>query len=199
MQKIEKSLALFDFDGTITTRDSFPLFLKFALSPLRFYFSLPLISPFVFGYFTGLINGEKLKIRLLDFYFRGSTETELNEIGHKFVDFLKTRNYIKSQMIDTINQYRSQGFEICIVSASPCIYLKAFASSIQANLICTELHFESGKYSGKFRTLNCNGPEKLVRIKASYDLNSYSKIVAYGNSEGDMEMLELAHEKIMVK
>jgi phosphoserine phosphatase len=41
---------------------------------------------------------------------------------------------------------------------------------------------------------NCYGEEKVRRIRASYNLDEFNHIYAYGDSEGDKAMLDLAHE-----
>jgi phosphatidylglycerophosphatase C len=42
---------------------------------------------------------------------------------------------------------------------------------------------------------NCYGEEKVRRIKTSYNLDEFDHIYAYGDSEGDKAMLDLAHER----
>jgi phosphoserine phosphatase len=41
----------------------------------------------------------------------------------------------------------------------------------------------------------CSGGEKVRRIRERYDLTQYPIIYAYGDTDEDREMLELAHEK----
>ena len=43
------------------------------------------------------------------------------------------------------------------------------------DLISTELEVKDGKLTGKFSTPNCNGKEKVRRIKEKYNLKLYLK------------------------
>ena len=62
------------------------------------------------------------------------------------------------------------------------------------DLISTELKVENGKLTGKFLP-NCNGYEKVKRIKEKYNLSEYKEIHVFGNSKGDLPMLELGTHK----
>ncbi|HEU5146872.1 MAG TPA: haloacid dehalogenase-like hydrolase, partial [Chryseosolibacter sp.] len=48
--------------------------------------------------------------------------------------------------------------------------------------------------TGKILGRNCYGDEKVCRIKEEFDLPSFERIIAYGDSSGDREMLQLANE-----
>ena len=61
-------------------------------------------------------------------------------------------------------------------------------------LIATELEFEDGVFTGRFRGNNCYGKEKAKRVKALYNLKVFKTIYAYGDSAGDRELLKLADE-----
>ncbi|MCZ6166669.1 hypothetical protein O6B35_01880 [Campylobacter ureolyticus] len=41
---------------------------------------------------------------------------------------------------------------------------------------------------------NCYAKEKVRRIKETFDLSKFDKIIAYGDSRGDKEMIEFADE-----
>ena len=46
--------------------------------------------------------------------------------------------------------------------------------------------------TGEFKGKNCNGEEKVKRIKAHLMLSEYDEILAFGDSSGDEAMLSLA-------
>jgi phosphoserine phosphatase len=62
-------------------------------------------------------------------------------------------------------------------------------------LISTELEVINGKLTGNFSTPNCNGKEKVRRIKEKYNLSKYDEIHVFGNSKGDFPMLSLGTHK----
>jgi phosphoserine phosphatase len=57
--------------------------------------------------------------------------------------------------------------------------------------LCTELEVKDGILTGKFATPNCNGEEKVNRIKKAYDLSLYDEVHVFGNSPGDLPMMDL--------
>jgi phosphoserine phosphatase len=59
-------------------------------------------------------------------------------------------------------------------------------------VLCTELEVAEGRVTGRLANNNCNGEEKLRRIKAELALEEYSEIYAYGDSSGDTAMLSIA-------
>jgi hypothetical protein len=55
------NLALFDFDGTITHRDTFAPFIYFAVSRLRIALGAALLSPMIAAYKVGLLPTRRLR------------------------------------------------------------------------------------------------------------------------------------------
>ena len=63
------------------------------------------------------------------------------------------------------------------------------------DLISTELESIEGELTGKFLEPNCNGIQKAIKINDKYDLSKYNEIHVFGNSKGDLPMLELGTHK----
>jgi phosphoserine phosphatase len=49
-----------------------------------------------------------------------------------------------------------------------------------------------GKITGNLMGNNCNGGEKVIRIKQLYDTQQYDEIYCFGDTGGDKPMLALA-------
>jgi HAD superfamily phosphoserine phosphatase-like hydrolase len=81
---------------------------------------------------------------------------------------------------------------IAVVSASPDIWLQTWAESLGLQLICTSLEEENGRFSGRYKGINCNGIEKVRRIRERFDVDSFDTVYAYGDTSGDRPMLALA-------
>ena len=65
------NLALFDFDGTLTSKDSLPDFIQYAVGKPTYYFGLLLLSPVLFSYLIGIIRNDVAKKKLIGRYFKG--------------------------------------------------------------------------------------------------------------------------------
>ena len=53
---------------------------------------------------------------------------------------------------------------------------------------------EGGRITGRLATANCNGAEKPRRILALFPHREDYRLVAFGDSRGDREMLAMADE-----
>ncbi len=187
-------LALFDFDGTITKQDSFIEFLKFTQGKLKLYAGFTLLGPWLLGYFKGFISGHRMKTLVMSLFFRNKKEPEFIELCNRYVDTLLD-DFVKASAMERIQWHKEQCHRIIVVSASFTHWIEPWCDKHELELIATHLEVKDNRLTGKLATPNCIGPEKARRIKEIVNLRDYTIIYAYGNSSGDKEMLELAHEK----
>ena len=73
----ELNLALFDFDGTITTKDTFTPFVYFATHWARIALGSVLLAPMILGYKLGLVSGTKMRAAVVRLGFRGRAHAEV--------------------------------------------------------------------------------------------------------------------------
>lgn len=196
---MSKTLVLFDFDGTLTKRDTFPQFIFFSQGYLKGLLGFLIFFPYIFLFLTKLMDGAKLKEKLVRYYFDRHKEELLYQKGVEFIEKLSKENSFNQDILKKLESYKSQNHTICIVSASLDIWIKPFCKKYGIDYLCTELECVNGISTGKLKTPNCNGEEKGVRIKRKYSLSDYITVVAYGNSSGDKAMFELANETHYVK
>lgn len=186
-------VALFDFDGTITKRDSLLPFLWYLYG---FWGVLGIVCaalPKILGFICYRSSRQDAKEALLTAAFKGLTPAELIPKAQIFVEnHLKA--LVKPQAMERFEWHQKQGHRCIIVSASVSLYLKFWvANHGLPDLLCSKLAIDSsGYYTGKLVGKNCWGPEKVKRIeKLLGSLEGYT-IYAYGDSRGDKEMLEIA-------
>jgi phosphatidylglycerophosphatase C len=196
---MQKTLVLFDFDGTITKRDTFPLFFRFTFGYFKFVTGFGLHIPLFICFKLGLISAEKFNKSILSFYLKNKQEIWLKNKGKAFFEFLSSTGNIKPEFVTKIQEYQKNNATVAIVSASIDAWLKPFCEEQDVLCICTELDYTNGLFIGNLKTKNCNRKEKESRIKSAFDLKNFNKIIAFGNSSGDAEMFSLAHEQIWVK
>ncbi len=194
----KKKLVLFDFDGTITTKDSFPLFFKFTFGGFKFYSGFLLFTPLFLLHKLKLYDGGKLKEAIQSFYLKGIEKSKIEKMGERLIQKLIADNIIKKEFTNKIETYISDGAEVVVVSASPDLWIKPFCELYKIKYLCTELAYNESKFTGNFSTPNCNHNQKKVRILEKYSLEKYEAVIVYGNSKDDECMMELATEKIWV-
>lgn len=186
-------LALFDFDGTITTEDSLVEFIQYAVGKPKYYQGLFFLMPTLAAYTLKIIPNYIAKEKLIAHFFKGWDVDKFNDVAKKY-SLEKIDEIIRPQAITKINWHKDQGHNIVIVSASIENWLKSWCDKADIALISTKLEVKSNQLTGKFSTRNCYGLEKVNRIKAEYNLSEFEFIYAYGDSGGDRELLALADE-----
>jgi len=187
-------IALFDFDGTITKKDSFLDFVAFTEGyPKMLKGVLVHLIP-VLGYKLGWISGHQIKEKLLTYFYKGRPEGVLAELGVQYANTVLNA-IIRPKAIDRIRWHKDQGHEVVVVTASISQWIKPWCDHLSIKHITTEIDVVNNLITGKLSGENCIGPEKVVRIQNEYDLNALEYIYAYGNSKGDKELLDIANEK----
>ena len=102
---------------------------------------------------------------------------------------------VRDIAMQAIENHKNNGDRVVVVSASSEKWLKPWCDSEGIELIGTIFEVENGVFTGKISGKNCYGEEKVNRIRKSYNQGDYEKIYAYGDSSGDLDMLNLAHVK----
>lgn len=187
---------LFDFDGTLTRKDSLFAFLKFAASsPMAYRLGLLRFAPRMALMKFGFLDAGPVKEAFISHFLKGKTRQELEDLADRFYGEV-VPGILRTKAMNYLQVLKAEPHRRILVSASLDIWLRPFAEAKGLELICTEAEFEGDIFTGKFATPNCNGPEKARRIKAHLNLDDYSQVFAFGDSKGDREMLALGEGKL---
>jgi len=191
------TIALFDFDGTLTTKDSLAEFIKFAVGKPTYYFKIALFSPIFVLYKTKLMDNAYAKKLLFRLYFSNIDETRFKQTAQEYGES-KVYDIAREEIYEKFLEHIKNGDRVIIVSASMKCWLQPFATKHKVELLCTELEFKDKKFTGEFATPNCHGEEKLNRVKAHLNLDDYEKIYTYGDSSGDEAIFRVADIKVKI-
>lgn len=187
----EKTLALFDFDGTITKKDTLFEMMKFLRGKRSFYFGMAVLSPYLFLYLVKILPNWKAKEKLFTYFFGGMSSVEFasccEEFAHQSLSSL-----IRKRALDKIQDFKEKGARIIVVTASAESWVAPWCRQLNLECIGTRLEIKKGRLTGKIDGRNCNGDEKVNRIKSVVNLSNYDEIIAYGDSKNDLPMLQLA-------
>ena len=192
-----KRIAVFDFDGTITRKDTLIEFIRFVKGSTALYWGLLLHLPWLVLMKLHLYDNGKTKERVFSWFFKGMSLTQFNQLGQQFYE-TKAEKLLHTDASKAINEHKSHGDIIVILSASIENWVQPFASALQAEgLLSTQAEVQNGVLTGRFATKNCYGAEKVNRLKAWLEANVKEPIyiVAYGDSRGDRELLRFADEQ----
>jgi phosphatidylglycerophosphatase C len=189
---MNKGIAFFDFDGTITNKDTLLEFIKFTKGNLAFRMGFLRNLHFLIAYKIKLIPNQLAKEKVLAHFFGNTPVAQFHEKCDAFSREI-IPGLIRPGAIDEIKKLQEQGVQVVIVSASPENWIRQWTSSIHADLLATKLEVNNETITGKIVGINCHGEEKVRRIKEHYSLADYPTIYAYGDTSGDKPMLALAH------
>ena len=101
---------------------------------------------------------------------------------------------LKQSAMDKIASYKAAGDKIVIVTASLEDWLRPWCDAQGLELLGTKIRRKGGIITGEIEGQNCYGAQKVARVRAAYDVQAFDRIIAYGDSRGDREMLEFADE-----
>jgi phosphatidylglycerophosphatase C len=191
---VKKRIVLFDFDGTITTKDTLLEFIKFYHGTGRFLTGFALTSPWTALMTLKVIPNWKAKQKVLQWFFKGENVQTFNQKCREFSE-TKVPGLIRPKALQEINKHLQDGSTVVVISASAENWVRPWCEKNQLNCLATQLQILDGKLTGKIEGFNCYGAEKERRIRECYTLTDFEEIVAYGDSKGDLEMLALAQQQ----
>ncbi len=190
-----KTIAAFDFDGTITYRDTLFPFLINTLGSIGFLKLLMYSTPFLINFLFGKISNSEAKRKLISLSLEFKKADDLKSNVKEWSESIKFR----PEALERINWHKSQGHTCILVSASFDIYIEYFSNKLEFdNYFCTELEIDNNGYlTGKFSTPNCWGYQKVLRIKEKFGEAENFYLYAYGDSSGDVPLLKFAQVSFM--
>ena len=158
-----KKLYCFDFDGTLTYKDTMFLYLKFYNSSkfrIQFVKHIPLFILLKLK----LADTEKVKKSFIGSILKGQLQTKIEDKSKLFFEEYYPK-ILRENALDFIGNIDKENTDSLIVTASLDIWTKPFAEKLQMKLVATQAEFKNGIFTGNFIGKNCNGEEKLERIK----------------------------------
>jgi hypothetical protein len=188
METKRPSIAAFDFDLTITDRDTFLPFLKLAFG--SFLLNKVFLSMTFDGlcFVLGFTNRDQFKKKLIQKLFTGCSTESMTELGKLHATHIM--QWLRPSALARIQWHKERGDRLVMVSASLDLYLKPVADKLGFDdLLCTQLNSYNHIYDGKLTGENCRGPEKVSQLKELLGSLSEYELYCYGDSAGDKELL----------
>ena len=193
----------FDFDGTLTRKDTLLEFIRFTCGSGSFYGGLLLFSPILVLMKLHLYPNWKAKQQIFSWFFKGMDIDAFNEVCNRFA--YDQKDLLRAKGIAKMRTALQEGSKVIVVSASIENWVRPFfehefagmdvLDSGQLQVACTKIDVRQFHVTGKFLTKNCYGREKVKRIDRAFPHRKTYTLVAYGDSAGDKAMLEYADER----
>lgn len=183
-------LALFDFDHTITTADTYSRFLRATADPAKRRRGEWRLAPWLAGYRLGLVSAKGIRARATRVAFAGRPLQEVRDQGERYASEILP-GLLRPEMMQRIAWHQSRGDTVAVVSGSLDVYLRPWCEAHGLALICNELESDRGMLTGRYHPCD-RAAEKARQVLARYDLAAFAAVHAYGDSREDQEMLALA-------
>ena len=186
-----RPIVAFDFDGTLTVRDSFTQFLRWRAGPGGWALGLVKMGKATAAYARDRDRGA-IKAASVKIFLKGVARAELEADAARFADATWDR-FMRPDALAVWEDWGRKGAHRVIVTASPEITVAPFARRLGAEgLLGTHLTFDAdGRITGAFSGANCRGEEKVRRLHEAFG-PGLKLTAAYGDTSGDAEMLAIA-------
>jgi phosphatidylglycerophosphatase C len=191
MEDKMSDVAAFDFDGTITVRDTILPFVREVVGTRDFLRGLPAVLAAICAHPLSILDPTATKELLFTRYLRGRRIEDVCATGVRFARESLPR-MIRAAAIDRLRWHQAKGHRCVIVTASPELYVAPWASSQGIETIGSQLEINAeGRLTGRHNGPVCYGAEKLHRLRAVVGRGGFN-LHAYGDSKGDAELLAAA-------
>ena len=185
----KRCIAVFDLDGTLTTKDTLLEFIKFACGVPRFYWGFLLFCPILILMKLHLFPNWKAKQMIFSHFFKGWEYNDFKAKGQLFANEIEKMENRK--MLEKLNDHLNHSDVVYVISASIFEWVQPWCEKIGiSRVLATQIEVDAnGIISGRFTTKNCYGKEKVRRLlEVEPERHSYI-LYAYGDSRGDKEMI----------
>ena len=189
-----RPIVAFDFDGTLTVRDSFLAFLAWRGGKRKYAAGMRRLSPAALAYLRDKDRG-RLKAAAVRVFLKGTPRAQLEAEAKTFAAQAAPR-LLRPDALQVWRRWQAKGATLVIVTASPDITVAPFAHGLGASaLLGTRLAFDGDdRVQGALAGENCRGEEKVRRLREMFGPD-VRLAAAYGDTAGDYEMLQIATEK----
>ena len=190
--------ALYDFDGTITTKDTTILLLVvlFKLRPWRFSVLIWLVLKMIVA--SDSVSKQGYKNKAIGYLIKDLSDMHLSGALKDFRN--KVKFLYRPSVLTSIDQAIQDGCTVIIVTASPSFAISDCLSNLPVIVLGTEFEKEGNIYTGLLKSENCYGQEKVNRINEWATSNKITLSVqsAWSDHFSDFDMLSLSAKRYWV-
>jgi len=187
------TVAAFDVDNTLTVRDCVLPFMRTVAGFGR-------LTKVLFSNLGDTFHcvrrrdRDAVKSKFVEGIFAGKDAREIESLGVRFASKIAD-GWLRNDVAARMRWHQEQGHVVILVSASLGAYLHPLGDLLEVDaVLCTELEEVNGILTGKLDGKNCRGVEKASRVQKWCEgagMNAKDLVYAYGDSSGDVQLLEL--------
>ena len=197
-----RAIVVFDFDGTITTKDTFALFLRYYAGLPKWLLNITALMPTFIAYKLGFIDRHAVKKAVVKRFFKDHNAQVVDDRAAQFAKevipaLIRPAAQERLEALKTTSEFGPdftyESLYICSASIGPYLRHWAKTQNIAENhVLATELESKNGTLTGALNGYNVWGANKVRRIYDAFSPQSVSILEAYGDTRGDKELLHAA-------
>lgn len=188
---MKRQIAAFDFDGTLTRKDTLLLFIKHVKGYWGIAYAIFRCLPWIAAYKIGVYPNWKAKQRLFSTCFNGMGYSRFIEYGISFA--VSNPDLLRKDAVRSLEKHLVDGDTVYVVTASMEEWVKPLLASYPSiKYIATIPECVEGRLTGRFASPNCYGREKVRRFVQYEPFRDEYVLFAYGDSAGDKALLSMA-------
>jgi len=187
------TVAAFDVDETLTVRDCVVPFMRSVAGNGRL---MNVMLSDLGSTIQSVRRRDRdfLKAKFVHGVFEGKNAGEIEALGVQFASKIAD-GWLRNDVAARMRWHQEQEHVVILVSASLGAYLHPLGDLLEVDaVLCTELEEVDGILTGKLHGKNCRGEEKALRVQKWCEgagMNADDLVYAYGDSSGDVQLLEL--------
>ena len=185
------SLVLFDFDGTLTTVETFPVFVRFAAPRWRVRLGGLLLAPLVLAYRAGWLSGTTIRAAVVRLAFAGMPAARFDAAARDFIA-ARLPGLLRPGVLAALRAHRDRGDRVVVVSGNFERLLRPWCEAEGVALMASALDVDGGRLTGRYAGAQCAGEEKARRVREAFPAWPRERIEAHGDTAEDLAMLALA-------
>jgi len=193
-------LAAFDFDGTVTRRDTLIPFLVRVAGPQRFTAAWTRIGSMASRRRLDLGDRDEVKAHLVRILLAGRRLDEVDALGERYARDLLAGDRLRPLVMDRLRAHRERGDLCVLVSASLVHYLEPIARELGLDgVVGVRPEAVDGVLTGELTRPNVRAEQKVVQLDewlADRGVRpAAGERSAYGNTSGDHALLAAADHR----
>lgn len=199
-------LAIFDFDGTLLTKDTLPClgkeWIRQKRSLIRYALVYLYIIPTLVWYKMRIISREKFKNLAFDRFnriFKGMSRTQINDFFQNAYPNIK--ELFNITVINEIEIARKQGFHCVLLSGAYADLLRIVAMDLGFDtVIAAELAFQNGVFDHNGDIPFITGKKKVVLLQNTFAGKNidWESSKCFADSMADIELMQLVGNPVAI-
>jgi phosphatidylglycerophosphatase C len=200
VEGVDRGLAAFDFDGTLSRRDTLLPFLAAVDGTSAFAAAWTHLAGQAARGRLDVRDRDEVKARLVRRLLAGRSLDELVSKGERYARDLMSDDRLRPLVVDRLHAHRDRGDTCVLVSASLVYYLEPIARAFGLDgVVGVRPAEEAGVLTGELTRPNVRAEQKVVQLQEWLDARGLTprpgERSAYGNTSGDHALLAHADHR----